>query len=424
MSKYNRVSPVKVIMIILAVLLIFAAAALAVFIYGDNLRQETINSDVDSSFLFGTCKGNVNSVSLEEELISFRSMENYNGEVSRLSSGYYLERLKKGDEKEAISLYNALIYAYNNDYNFISVPSAYYTEDIMVKAVYYANGDLPIMDSNIQIGAAESSITLADGTVSKRYYVYLPTGSTSHLNYKRKAVDEAKRLVAAMPETVMTEMQKAEYWHDWMVQNVRYTTEEGYAGRNPHYLYDALIGKCSDFDGISRAYTLLLNASGVECTTIFRNETNLVSAYTWNIFRAESAYYQTDVTQDMNVYTLGIGNLKQNFCLSASAMGNGEYHRILRADVPVCDATSHDNDHVDAVVPGTDTAYKDAEGMIALRQRLDNGEEYVTLRCPVFAEKEWPDNFAVVSRWFADTKVSFKVSNTGTQTVVLYRKGA
>lgn len=419
MSKYNRISPMKIIMIVMAVLLIFAAAALAVYIYSDSQRQGDMNAGVENSFLFGTCLGDVNDVELTQVLISAKSLEKYNGEVSRISSEYYLDQLRKQKETEAVSLYNALIYAYNNEFNFISVPAALYDEDLLIKAVYYANCDLPIMDLNTQIGFSDSSITLADGTVSKRYYIYMPTGSANHVSFKRQAVEEAEKIVKTIPESCTTDMQKAEYLHDWLVKNVRFTADDTYVASAPYYLYDTLVGRVSNSDGISRSYTLLLNLCGVESFTVYRAEGGGKMAHSWNIFKADGAYYQSDATHDANVYGLGLGNLKLHFCLSAAAMGNGEYHKIIGDATPACTATNRDKDHIDLIVESTAESIKEDPAMIALKDRLDNGE-FVTLRCPYFAEAEWQENFKVVSRWFADTKVSFKVSNAGSQVCVLY----
>lgn len=420
MSKYNKVSPLKVIMIILAVLLVVAAAALAVYIYSDGMRQGNMNANVDNSFLFGTCYGDVNDVELNEELISVKAMQTYNGEVKRITSAYFLDQLREAEEDKAVSLYNALIYAYNNNYNFISVPASLYDDTVMLKAVYYANCDLPIMDLNTQVGYSDSSITMADGTVSKRYYVYLPTGGKNHLNFKRQAVEEAKKIAATLPESCQTDMQKAAYFHDWLVQNVRYTADVSYVDSNPYYLYDALVGRVTNSDGFSRTYTLLLNLCGVESFTVFRAEGGGQIAHAWNIFKADGQYYQADATHDANVYSLGLGNLKLHFCLSASAMGNGNYHQIISGAVPACMSTNHDYDHVDLVVQGTDASLKNNESIIALRQKLDNGAEYVTLRCPAFDPTDWEKNFKVITRWFAESKVSFKVSNAGNYSCVLY----
>lgn len=421
MSKYNRISPIKIIMIILAVLLVFAAAALAVYIYSDSQRQSNMNTGVDGSFIFGTCYGNVNDVELTETLISVKAMRNYNTEVTRISSGHYLSQLRKDSEDQAVALYNALVYAYDNELNFISIPASLYDENTMIRAVYYANCDLPIMDLNTQIGFSDSSITLADGTVSKRYYVYLPTGSANHVNFKRQAVAEAEKIVATIPADCTTDMQKAEYLHDWLVRNVRFTADDTYISGAPYYLYDTLVGRVSNSDGFSRTYTLLLNLCGVEGFTVYRAESNGNTAHSWNVFRADGAYYQADVTHDANVYTLGLGNLKLHFCLSAAAMGNGDYHPVIREATPDCTATNHDKDNIDLIVETTSEAIKDEPAMVALRERLDQGE-YVTLRCPYFAESDWEENFQVISRWFADTKVSFKVSNAGSQVCVLYPK--
>lgn len=422
MNKYNRVSPMKIIMIVVAVLLVLAAAFLAIFIYSDGLKQETMSLDVDNSFLFGNCQGDVNDVELTEEMMSVKAMLNYNGELSRISSDYYLGLLQKGKQERTIALYKALLYAYNNNYNFISVPSAIYNEDTMVKAVYYANCDLPIMDLNTEIGSAESSITMANGDVSKRYYIYMPTGSQNHINFKKMAIQAAEKVIKGMPETVQSDMEKVEYIHDWLVSNVRFTTDEGYDARNPNYIYDALVGRGSNSDGIARAYTLLLNLSGVEGFTVYRPDGEGKLAHTWNVIKADGNYYQSDATHDANVFSLGLGNLKMHLALSASAMGNGDYHKVIREATPPCTNTGRDNDYIDAVVPGTDAAYKNAEGMIALRNKLDGGASYVTLRCPPFAKGNWGENFKVISIWFADSKVSFKVSNAGGQCCVLYVK--
>lgn len=417
----TRTNPVKILLIILGIILVIAAVVLSVLIYSGDLRLASLQENVENSYLFGRCSGDVNHVELDETLISVKGMESYKGATERISSGYFLKKLREGQEDAAVSLYNAIVYAIDNDFNFISLPCAVYEQETVEKAVWYAFCDLPTVDRSTQAGFADSSITLSDGTVSKRFYLYFPTGSTEHLSYKKKAVEAAKQLVAELPSSCDTDMKKAAYFYDWLVRNVQYTADENYDSGNPYYLYDTLVGRVSNAVGFSNTYTLLLNLCGVEGFSVYRPEGRERRSDTWNVFRADGFYYQADLMADAGIYSLGLGNLNLGFCLSKEALGY-EYDAMIQQAAPASDATNHDRDHIDAVAPGIETAHKDLPEILSAREALENGAPYVAVRCNAFENYSWSDNFRVISRWFADCSVDFNMANCGDRICVIYPK--
>jgi len=164
--------------------LIVAAIGLVLMLFGDDRQQDRLETWVDDNIFFGVCSGNVNDVDLSEESVSISFLENYNAEVRRITTGHYIEKLREQGENETMALYNALLYGYNEGYNYLSIPADIYNEEMMEKAVYYATCDLPIIDLETVLGVRKSSITLADGSVSDRYYLYLPTGTKNYINKK------------------------------------------------------------------------------------------------------------------------------------------------------------------------------------------------------------------------------------------------
>ncbi|MBQ3085689.1 MAG: hypothetical protein IJC46_09605 [Clostridia bacterium] len=422
MNKYSKVSTSKIIMIVVFAVLIVAAVALLLMIFSDSLRQDRLRSDMDESVMFGVCSGDVNKVELSDDLVSVSYLENYNAEVRNITSGYYLDILRKNGEKEAISLYNAILYAYNNEMNYISLPAKDYPEETMVKALYFATCDLPIVDINdVSLSAVDSSVTLDDGTVSVRHYLYLPTGGKGYISKKKSAIDAAQKIVDSIPKDCETELAKAEYLHDWLVTNVKVTDDPIYALEKPHYLYDVFMTKSTDYTGFSQAYSLLLNLTGIEGFRVIQNAEK-AEEYAWNIVNVDGTYYQTDCTADAKLCTIGLDNFKLHFCISAQAMENGKYQKILREITPACDATDRDAGRIDLdfgdkVLEWTD---QNSDGVKAVMKKLEDGAPYVTLRAKKFNEYKWEDNVAFIEYWFDVCTVEFEVVPVGKYVCLVY----
>lgn len=411
------VNPMKVFLIILAVVLVAAAAVLVVLIYTGDLQTASLQGNVENGYFFGTCDGDVEKVRLDGTPVAVKGLENYTGLNSRTTSGYYVKQLRDGKNDKAVSLYNALLYAEDNGFNFISLPAAAFDRDTVRLAVYAAFCDLPTVDLNVQIGDSSSTLTLEDGTVSQRITVYITSGDETQMTYKKTAIEAAEAIVAELPADCTGDMDKAAYFYNWLVKNVKYTADTEYDA-GAYYLMDALVGRVTNSYGFSSAYTLLLNLSGVNCVSVFDDPSG---GYAWNIFRADGRYYQADAYKDAEMVTLGLGNLNLYFGHSAEAMGH-TVHETISAITPACNDQKHDNDHIDAVVTGLETANKDQPQLVAARRKLDGGADYVTLRCDAFAGQDWNSNFLVISRWFAEGKVEFDMANSGDRICVLYPK--
>ena len=97
----TRTNPVKILLIILGIILVIAAVVLSVLIYSGDLRLASLQENVENSYLFGRCSGDVNHVELDETLISVKGMESYKGATAvsythlalkdRLIPGFSLE---------------------------------------------------------------------------------------------------------------------------------------------------------------------------------------------------------------------------------------------------------------------------------------------------------------------------------------------
>ncbi len=419
MSKYSKFSLSKVIMLIIIAGLIVAAIGLILMLFGDNKQQERLGNWVEDSIFFGVCSGDVNDVELSEDSVSVSFLENYNAEVRRITSGHYMEKLREKGETEVIVLYNAMLYGYNEGYNYMSIPADVFNERMMEKALYYATCDLPIIDLETVLGVRKSSITLADGSVSERYYLYLPTGAKAYVNNKNAAIDTALDVVEKMPEELETDFEKAEYLYNWLVTRVELNEETMYKLERPHYLYDALVRNETNYTGFSQAYSLLLNLSGIDGFRVLQNAEK-ESEYSWNIVNLDGKYYQVDCAADAKVYAIGLGNLKLHFCYSAAELMYGEYDDVLRDDTPVCDAPDRDQGRIDLKLDKIDWVVQKSDGIAELQKKLEDGASYVTIFSKEFDRYKWEDNYKFADYWFSYCKVDVKAVNVGKYICLIY----
>ncbi len=415
----NRTNPMKIFLMILAAALILAAIALTIVIYGQENQSSLLRENVENSFLFGTCEGDVNHVMLDQTLQTMKGLAKYTPLDGRGNANYYQKRLS--NQEQALALYNSLLYAADHQFNFISIPAAQYDKETMKRAVAYAFGDLPTVERDVEVGYSDSSVTLDDGTVSSRYYIYLPSGSVAHLSYKIKAQEAAQQIVQSIPASNDTNRKRADYLYDWLVTNVQYTADEYYDNSRPYYLYDTLVGRVTDADGFTKTYALLMNLAGIECLSVF-DTVDGVRSGAWNVFQLDGHYYQADPAGDAQLYTLGLGDLRLNFCRSAQGLGKSGYEDIIEAVTPACEDTKFDLVGIDAYVKGLEDSNKNDAGIVAAREKLDGGAAYVAVKCEAFDFYDWSLNFKVISKWFADSKVDFKTAGSGSRICIIYPK--
>lgn len=98
-------------------------------------------------------------------------------------------------------------------------------------------------------------------------------------------------------DTSMTDFEKEVALHDYLVQYVNYFDYESMdeIPKEKHTAYGALVGKSAVCDGISKAYSLLLNACDVPCTVVTGK---VDSKHAWNKVLIGNSWYNVDVTSD------------------------------------------------------------------------------------------------------------------------------
>lgn len=102
----------------------------------------------------------------------------------------------------------------------------------------------------------------------------------------------------------MSDYDKAEYFHDYLVMNTQYNDAEAdNRHSSAHSAYGCLIEGSAVCDGYAGAYKLLCNESGIPCEIVTGygrryDETGDDEAHAWNVVCLDGKWYYTDVTWD------------------------------------------------------------------------------------------------------------------------------
>lgn len=402
-------------------ILLLAAACAAVYYCGSMIADAHTISRLNGSVQFGHSSPDMESFEADGDLIALSDLLNYTGSYANLSSHYYKKALNRSEGQGGMMVYNAILYALDHGFSFISVPADTCPSEILSKIVYYAVFDQPMMEENTVLGLTGGALTYQEKTL-QRYYIFLPTNDTEHLDYKKQALEKAREIVGNMPASNGTELEKARYLYNWLVENVRYTEDQNYNESKPHYLYDALLRGETNCDGFSNAFTLLLNLCGVECFNVGNDvQSEEDVGHTWNVMKIGGVYFQADPTAESSLYKATGENLYLYFCLSAGALGNGEYEELIRDVAPVCSDTRHDLDAVDVFVEGLGRANKDLPEMREAIERLEEGASHIIIRCDAFADAGWENSLKAAEAWFSDCKVVVTLVRAGQQYCVVFR---
>lgn len=109
-----------------------------------------------------------------------------------------------------------------------------------------------------------------------------------------KKLDE---IIAKVITPNMTDFEKEVALHDYLIENVNYYdyTDIDEIPSIKHSAYGALIEKEAVCDGISKAYSILLNKSGIENVVVTGK---MDVRHAWNKVKLDDEWYNTDVTSD------------------------------------------------------------------------------------------------------------------------------
>ncbi len=166
----------------------------------------------------------------------------------------------------------------------------------------------------------DSGILLLDFeyTDAARIMAYLE-GKRSSLSEKdQQTLSAARQVVDSLADVSMSNAERARAFHDYLCRNVIYDL----AGDESYDAYGALVRGVAVCDGYSKAYDLLCYLAGVPCIRVGGTSEN--GLHSWNMVKADGAWYHVDVTWDDSVMANGPGQWRPRwdyFLVSDSTIG-------------------------------------------------------------------------------------------------------
>ncbi len=113
---------------------------------------------------------------------------------------------------------------------------------------------------------------------------------------------KAQSIVARMEDS-WTDLEKALFLHDYIVQHVEYEKTEPYS---KYSAYDAMIGGEAVCNGYALEYTYLLGLAGIESEVVVSDSLQ----HAWNLLRLNGKYYYVDSTWDDH----GTSYTRKSYC--------------------------------------------------------------------------------------------------------------
>ncbi|MGI6264103.1 MAG: transglutaminase domain-containing protein [Acutalibacteraceae bacterium] len=192
-------------------------------------------------------------------------------------------------------VYQALLYAVDHGCSCVEVPRFWVEEWENVWSIYDCLAlDSPLVDSNAR-GAQ---------WIAHTYTVRLenPAFAMEYRDQRLAALDRARAVVAAMPDGLTGEREKARYLYEYLIAQCVYRPGDG----SPRcYVYEALCEGESVCDGFSNALALLFQAAGITAyekmlpATAERPDRDDADGHVWVCAFIDGAWYNFDPTFDI-----------------------------------------------------------------------------------------------------------------------------
>lgn len=175
-------------------------------------------------------------------------MSNYISDFYECNSTYFKQLL---NEKETI-IYNAILWAFDHSYCNIFFPEMLWEEVDFNKIFEYAQCDSPLIDANTSY--EKLSTGQNEGVIIKDF-------SPEMLERKKQAVAVAKETVAS----VVKLYPDSEFDRTWVLYS-DYVESASYLHSSPreNYLYDGMILKRTNCDGVAESIGILFNLAGID----------------------------------------------------------------------------------------------------------------------------------------------------------------
>ncbi len=170
-------------------------------------------------------------------------------------------------------VYNALEYAWDNNYNYVYVveDAGYQAGREIVDIITLMSSDSPLLQQNVDYTVWESGMIFSEYIMGETVERDIPGTIVEIDNFTKertdnvlKAVEEAKKIKLDFSKTE-TDKEKARVIFDYVVENVKYGEDDDTDYHNCDHLYDAVVKKETICDGFSNIFSLLCNVNGIKC---------------------------------------------------------------------------------------------------------------------------------------------------------------
>ncbi len=202
--------------------------------------------------------------------LSAKDLEAYQAKTDAYNSGVCYNLLNSDEQ----IVYNALEYAWDNNYNFVYVvDDAGYKDGRNIEDIItLLSSDSPLLQQNIKYRIWETEMIFSETIMRELVEKEVPGIVVEIDNFTKertakvlKAVEEAKKIEIDFSKA-KTDKEKAKAIFDYVVENVKYSEDDG--NGNYHscdHLYDAVMKKETICDGFSNMFSLLCNVNGIKC---------------------------------------------------------------------------------------------------------------------------------------------------------------
>lgn len=195
--------------------------------------------------------------------------------------------------------------------------------------------DSAVVEQNISHSQGGYTVThsiLNVQTASESYTsVSVENFTPEKLQHKEEAIQKAKQILSNVPEDA-SPREKAEYFYDYLGQNVTYET--GIEGEE--YLYTGLCQGKTNCDGYTNAFSLLCLLADIPCIEINDPPKEGEEGHTWNVVSLGDRWVYVDCTGAKSDVTSECENRRQEriyFGFPDALLENQVDHKDL---IPSC----------------------------------------------------------------------------------------
>ena len=231
--------------------------------------------------------------------MTYKEIEEYEPQKDIYNSKVYYDTLTS-EEKV---LYNALEYAFDNNYVYVFVDNAVLsdTDKTMENIIDFMSLDSPFLQQNVDWEWYEHEMVYSklilfknEQRTVKGELVCVDNFSAERTAKVQKAVDTASKWDLNFPENA-TDTQKARAIFRYIDENIDYGTEK--VDRKLDYLCTAVDGE-TNCDGFANIYSLLCNMNGLKCFEKYSvpPEEEESEGHTWNTVLLSDKWYNVDCT--------------------------------------------------------------------------------------------------------------------------------